>query len=77
MLVAHDVNPILRYLDRVVYVAGADAVCGTPDEVITSETLTRLYRTPIEVLQAHRRPAGRSSAQPERAVPCSGHRARP
>jgi zinc/manganese transport system ATP-binding protein len=52
MLVAHDVNPILPYLDRVAYVARGGAVCGTPDEVIRSETLTELYRTPVEVLRA-------------------------
>jgi zinc/manganese transport system ATP-binding protein len=52
MLVAHDVNPILSYLDRVVYVAGGGAVAGTPHEVIRSDTLSRLYGTPIEVLTA-------------------------
>jgi zinc/manganese transport system ATP-binding protein len=52
LLVVHDVNPILGFLDRVVYVAGRTAVAGTPDEVITSETLSRLYGTPIEVLEA-------------------------
>jgi zinc/manganese transport system ATP-binding protein len=52
MLVAHDVNPILSYLDCVAYIAGGSAVCGTPEQVITSETLTALYRTPIEVLRA-------------------------
>jgi len=52
LLVAHDVNPIIGYLDRVVYVAGGRAVEGTPDEVISSETLSRLYGTPIEVLRA-------------------------
>jgi zinc/manganese transport system ATP-binding protein len=51
VLVAHDVNPILGYLDRVVYIASGGAVCGSPNEVITSETLSRLYRTPIEVLE--------------------------
>ena len=51
MMVAHDVNPILSRLDRVVYLAEGGAVSGTPAEVITSETLTRLYRTPIEVLR--------------------------
>ncbi|MEE4546171.1 ATP-binding cassette domain-containing protein [Streptomyces sp. V4-01] len=50
VMVAHDVNPILSRLDRVVYLAEGGAVCGTPAEVITSETLTRLYRTPVEVL---------------------------
>jgi zinc/manganese transport system ATP-binding protein len=52
LLVAHDVNPILSYLDRVVYVAGGHAVAGPPDQVITSATLSRLYGVPIEVLRA-------------------------
>jgi zinc/manganese transport system ATP-binding protein len=51
MLVAHDVNPILPYLDRVVYFAGGTAVEGAPREVITSETLSVLYSAPIEVLE--------------------------
>jgi zinc/manganese transport system ATP-binding protein len=50
LMVAHDVNPILSYLDRVVYIAAGGAAAGTPAEVITSETLSRLYATPIEVL---------------------------
>ena len=50
ILVAHDVNPILSSLDRVVYLAGGGAVAGTPQEVIRSDTLSRLYGTPIEVL---------------------------
>ncbi len=50
LMVAHDVNPILSSLDRVIYLAGGGAVVGTPTEVITSGTLSRLYRTSIEVL---------------------------
>jgi len=50
VIVAHDVNPILTYLDRVVYIARGGAVSGPVGEVITSETLTALYDTPIEVL---------------------------
>jgi zinc/manganese transport system ATP-binding protein len=52
LLVAHDVNPILPYLDRVVYFAGGGAVEGTPREVITGPTLSRLYGVPVEVLEA-------------------------
>jgi len=52
VMVAHDVNPILSHLDRVVYIAAGGAACGTPAEVITSQTLTRLYQTPVEVLTA-------------------------
>jgi zinc/manganese transport system ATP-binding protein len=50
LLVAHDVNPMLHELDRVVYVAGGRIVAGTPREVITSEMLSALYGVPVEVL---------------------------
>jgi zinc/manganese transport system ATP-binding protein len=51
LLVAHDVNPLLPYLDRVLYLAGGRAAAGTPADVITSETLSGLYDAPIEVLR--------------------------
>jgi zinc/manganese transport system ATP-binding protein len=51
LLVAHDVNPLLGYLDRVVYLAGGRAVSGTPEAVITAATLSALYGVPIEVLR--------------------------
>ncbi len=50
-LVAHDVNPLLSYLDRVVYFARGRAVTGTPAEVITTETLSALYGAGVEVLK--------------------------
>jgi zinc/manganese transport system ATP-binding protein len=52
LVVAHDVNPILAFIDRVVYLAGGGAASGAPHDVITTETLSRLYGTPIEVLRA-------------------------
>ena len=54
LLVAHDVNPILPYLDQVIYLAHGGAVMGPPSEVINAETLTMLYGTP------GRRPADRA-----------------
>lgn len=51
LLVAHDVNPLVPYLDRVVYFGGGHAAAGTPKEVITAPTLSRLYGIPIEVLE--------------------------
>ncbi|WP_232792442.1 metal ABC transporter ATP-binding protein [Actinacidiphila yeochonensis] len=51
VMVAHDVNPILHHLDQVVYIAEGGAAGGRPEEVVTSETLSRLYGTPIEVLR--------------------------
>ena len=52
LIVAHDVNPILTYLDRVVYLGRGGAVSGAPEDVLTTETLSRLYQAPIEVLHA-------------------------
>jgi zinc/manganese transport system ATP-binding protein len=51
MLVAHDVNPLLRHVDRLCYMAEAHMAVGKPDEVITSETLSRLYGSSVEVLR--------------------------
>jgi zinc/manganese transport system ATP-binding protein len=51
LLVAHDVNPLLGYLDRVVYLGGGQALAGRVDEVITAPTLSSLYGAPIEVLR--------------------------
>ena len=51
LLVAHDVNPILPYLDQVLYLAHGGAVMGKPVDVITADTLTMLYGTPIDVLR--------------------------
>lgn len=51
LLVAHDVNPILPYIDRVLYIAQGTALIGAPDEVITTEALSRLYGASVEVLR--------------------------
>ena len=51
VMVAHDVNPILPYLDRVIYIARGSAVIGTPEEVITADQLSALYGIAIEVLR--------------------------
>lgn len=50
VMVAHDVNPIVAYLDQVVYLAAAGAAAGPPSEVITGPRLSALYDAPIEVL---------------------------
>lgn len=73
LLVAHDVNPILTAIDRVVYMAHGQVAVGTPEEVITTETLSPLYTTPIEVLRAS---DGRIVVvgQPEEEVSYHAHR---
>jgi zinc/manganese transport system ATP-binding protein len=52
LLVAHDVNPLLPYLDQVIYLAGGRALQGSVAEVITGPSLSGLYGVPIEVLHA-------------------------
>ncbi|MGI9183523.1 MAG: metal ABC transporter ATP-binding protein [Solirubrobacteraceae bacterium] len=51
LLVAHDVNPLLPHLDRVVYLAQGRALAGSVREVISGPRLSELYGAPIEVLQ--------------------------
>jgi zinc/manganese transport system ATP-binding protein len=51
LLVAHDVNPLLGYLDQVIYMAGGRAMSGSVGEVITGPKLSDLYGSPIEVLR--------------------------
>jgi zinc/manganese transport system ATP-binding protein len=53
LLVAHDVNPLLGYLDHVIYLAGGRAMSGPVEQVITSATLSDLYGAAIEVLHTH------------------------
>ncbi|HEY1523091.1 MAG TPA: ABC transporter ATP-binding protein [Solirubrobacteraceae bacterium] len=51
LLVAHDVNPLLPYVDRVAYLAGGRALVGQVEDVITDRELSALYGSPIEVLR--------------------------
>ena len=55
LFTAHDLNPLLGVIDRVLYLGHGHAALGTVDEVITDEVLSRLYRTPIEVLRVNGR----------------------
>jgi len=52
LFVAHDVNPLIGVMDRVMYVAGGGAVVGSADEIISSEALSNLYGTKIHVVRA-------------------------
>jgi zinc/manganese transport system ATP-binding protein len=51
LFTAHDLNPLLGAMDRVLYLGHGRAALGTVGEVITDEVLSRLYQTPIEVLR--------------------------
>ena len=55
LLSAHELNPLLPVLDRIVYIAGGKAVSGTADEVIRADVLSRLYGHHVDVLRVHGR----------------------
>ena len=54
LLTAHNINPLLPVLDRVIYIANGHVTMGKPADVFTSETLSRLYDTPVEVVRDSR-----------------------
>jgi len=49
LLVTHDINPVLEKVDRILYLTGGRFTLGSPDEVLTSATLSALYDTPVHV----------------------------
>lgn len=44
LFAAHDLNRLLEVLDRIVYILDGRPIAGTPDEVVRSDLLSRLYR---------------------------------
>src|SRR5262249_22814044 len=52
---AHEINPLLGALDRVLYLGRTHAALGGVDEVITGPVLSTLYGANIEVIRLHGR----------------------
>lgn len=52
---AHELNPLLNSLDRVLYLGNGRAALGTVNEVITKPVLSRLYGSPIDVMRVNGR----------------------
>ena len=52
---AHELNPLLNAIDRVLYLGQGAAALGTVDEVINSATLSRLYGADVEVVRVRDR----------------------
>jgi zinc/manganese transport system ATP-binding protein len=52
---AHEINPLLGALDRVLYLGSGRAALGTVDEVISGPVLSRLYGSEIEVVRVNGR----------------------
>ena len=51
LFVTHEVNPVLPYVDRVLYLVDGRFRVGTLEEVMTSATLSELYRADIQVVR--------------------------
>jgi zinc/manganese transport system ATP-binding protein len=55
VFVTHEINPVLPYVDRVLYLAGGQFRMGTVDDVLNSATLSDLYGAPVEVVRSRGR----------------------
>jgi len=55
LLSAHDMNPLLPAMDRIVYLANGRAASGTTDAVVQTEVLSALYGYHIDVIRVHGR----------------------
>jgi zinc/manganese transport system ATP-binding protein len=55
LLSAHEMNPLLPVMDRIVYLAGGRAASGTTDEVVRDEVLSELYGHEVHVHVLHGR----------------------
>ncbi len=55
LFTAHELNPLLPALDRVLYLGRGEAALGTIEQVVNAATLSRLYGTEIEVFHVQGR----------------------
>ncbi len=55
LISAHEMNPLLPVMDRVVYMAAGRAASGSTAEVVTPEVLSRLYGQHVDVIRVHGR----------------------
>jgi zinc/manganese transport system ATP-binding protein len=55
LLSAHDMNPLLPAMDRIVYLAHGSAVAGRAEEVVRTEVLSELYGYHVDVVRVHGR----------------------
>jgi zinc/manganese transport system ATP-binding protein len=55
LLSAHDMNPLMPVMDRIVYVAAGRVAVGSTDEVVQPAVLSRLYGQHVDVIRVHGR----------------------
>ena len=74
LLCAHDMNPLLPVMDRILYVANGQAICGPVEKVVRTEVLSKLYGYHIDVIRVHGRVlvvAGNAGFEPEEEACCA------
>jgi zinc/manganese transport system ATP-binding protein len=67
LISAHDMNPLLPVMDRIIYLAAGRAASGTTAEVVRTDVLSALYGQHVDVIRVHDRilvVAGRGEGQP-------------
>jgi zinc/manganese transport system ATP-binding protein len=81
LISAHEMNPLLGAMDRIVYMAGGRAASGSTEDVVRADVLSKLYGSHVDVLRVHGRVlivagagedsdlAGHEGAFPGRGVP--------
>jgi zinc/manganese transport system ATP-binding protein len=55
LISAHEINPLLPVMDRVVYLAAGRAASGPASEVVRTEVLSELYGHHVDVIKVHDR----------------------
>jgi zinc/manganese transport system ATP-binding protein len=55
LISAHEMNPLVSAMDRIVYLAGGRAASGTTEEVVRADVLSALYGHHVDVLRVHGR----------------------
>jgi zinc/manganese transport system ATP-binding protein len=55
LLSAHDMNPLMPVMDRIVYVAAGRVAVGDTDAVVQPEVLSQLYGRHVDVIRVHGR----------------------
>jgi zinc/manganese transport system ATP-binding protein len=55
LISAHEMNPLLPVMDRIVYMAAGRAASGPTDEVIRGDVLSQLYGHHVDVVRVHGR----------------------
>ncbi len=73
LLSAHEMNPLLPVMDRVVYVANGHVASGTTDEVVRPSVLSALYGHHVDVLRVHGRVLVVATALPVGPAPSDQH----